>query len=74
VHAGNKVLQAAGIMVQGDYAASGVYRLDAPGISDLMQTTCALGALKRDAAGTAPLSAAERRVRVRYVAHCCLLL
>jgi hypothetical protein len=49
-------------MVQDDYAASGVYRLDAPGISDLMQTTCAIGALQRDAAGTAPLSASERRV------------
>jgi hypothetical protein len=67
--AGNKVLQAAGILVLSEYAASGQYLLDGAGVNDMMQTTCALGAIQREAVATGPLSPADKCVHDKQQQH-----
>jgi hypothetical protein len=54
------LLQGMGLFVSADYAESGTYRVGTTPISDLMQASCALSALARDASGVVPLSANGR--------------
>lgn len=58
------MLQSAGIVFLVDYASSGVYYTDGRnGTTDLMQITCALFALQRNAGGAVGLSSPDRCVQ-----------